>query len=58
MKVNDLRALLKSYNDDSEIEVEIHDEVTDASIDSTFNIGFHGDDTHPILTISTNVAKE
>ena len=34
MKVNDLRALLKSYNDDSEIEVEIHDEVTDASIDS------------------------
>ena len=57
MKVVDLRTLLEAYNDDSEIEIEIYDAVTDVSIDSTFDIGFHEDETHPILTISTNKAK-
>lgn len=58
MKVKDLRVMLKSYNDDSEIEVEIYDAVTDVIIDSTFDIGFHEDETHPILTVSTNLTKE
>ena len=57
MKVVDLRTLLEAYNDDSEIDIEIYDAVTDVSIDSTFDIGFHEDETHPILTISTNKAK-
>ena len=57
MKVVDLRTLLEAYNDDSEMEIEIYDAVTDVSIDSTFDIGFHEDETHPVLTISTNKAK-
>ena len=58
MKVKDLRAILKSYNDDSEIEVEICDAISDESIDSTFDIGFLEDETHPILMVSTNLTKE
>ena len=57
MKVVDLRTLLEAYNDDSEIEIEIYEAVTDVSIDSTFDIGFHEDETHPVLTISTNMTK-
>ena len=57
MKVVDLRKLLEAYNDDSEIEIEVYDSVTDENIDSTFDIGFHEDETHPVLTISTNMTK-
>ena len=34
MKVKDLKALLESYDDDSEIEIEIYDAATDICIDS------------------------
>ena len=58
MKVKDLKALLESYDDDSEIEIEIYDAATDICIDSTFDIGLTKNETHPVLNISSESKNE
>ena len=53
MKVKDLKALLEIYDNDAEIEIEIYDAATDICIDSTFDVGFTKNETHPVLNISS-----
>lgn len=58
MKVRDLKALLESYDDDSEIEIEIYDVSTDICIDSTFDVGLTKNESHPVLNISSELKNE
>ena len=58
MKVRDLKTLLESYDDDSEIEIEIYDDSTGLCIDSTFDVGLTKNETHPVLNISSELNNE
>ena len=58
MKVKDLKALLESYDDNSEIEIEIYDVITDVCIDSTLDVGLTKNETHPVLNISSGIKNE
>lgn len=52
MKVKDLISILESFNENAEVEIEVHDTASEKCVDSTYDIGIEEEQDHPILTIS------
>lgn len=53
MKTKELISFLENFDENSEVEIEMYDMVSDEYLDSTYDIGIREEPTHPILTISS-----
>lgn len=52
MKAKELIAFLENFDEEAEIEIEVHDPASDEIVDSTFDIGIGKESSHPVLAIS------